>query len=179
MTRTDFIKKVVDGFQLDANLEQIPSKVAASFVPVFLVNNPIPILKVLVDTTLNDSDKIISVPSGKIWKVLYGTIVLSATGVGNRIMRIDFRDELNSTLYTVIATAVQVDGTTEGYNLGQFGTSAEPRAGNHELPIPVNLWLSEGFDIRIFDENAIAVAVDDMTIRLVVEEYDIDIPLIR
>lgn len=165
--------RIEKGLKLNPSREPTPKKVAGSIVPVFIVNNPLPLLKQITDITLNDSNKTFTVPENKTWRLLYGNFVLATSAdVGNRIMRVDIKDNSLNVLYTTFASAVQAASLTEDYSLGRFATAAEPRAGSHELPIPEDLFLPAGFQISIKDEAAIAATADDLTIFLLVEEYD-------
>lgn len=173
MARTDFIKKLVNAFQLDANLEAIPEKVATSFVPTFQVNIPVPTIREVVDVVLNDSSKDFKVPKGKQWKLLYGSTSLITTAtVGDRQFQLVFRDSADDIIYIIRAAAVQAASLTEFYSLGQFGDTAQTVDGRHTIPIPINAILDENFSIRIEDSAAIAPTDDDLAVRFIVEERD-------
>lgn len=165
--------RIEKGLKLNPSREATPKQVINSIQPVFIINTPLPLLREITDIALNDSAKTITVPENKTWRILYGNFVLVTTATaGNRIIRVDILNNSGSVLYTTFAANVQVASTTEDYSLGRFATAAEPRAGSHELPIPGDLFLPAGFQISIKDEAAIAAAADDLTIHLLVEEYD-------
>jgi len=160
---TDFFRlKVGDGLDSDASQRIIPT-----------VNMPLPKrITVIQDTTLNDSDKTFTVPSGKQWKLLYGHVFLATSAdAGNRRMRFSITDGTN-VIYDLRALNVQVASTTERYNLGQFNDVTESVATAHNLPIPNEFILDAGFTVRLVDVAAIAATADDMDVFLIVEEID-------
>lgn len=161
---TDYFKlKVTDSLDADS-----------SKIIVATVNLPLPVnLLRVIDIETNDSNKLIIVPDGKQWKILYGIITLVTTATaGSR--RMNFRIlEGTVELHRVQAVNAQIASTTERYSIGQYGDSLEAVAGLHYLPIPLNMILNPGFSIRIQDSNSIDAAADDLTIQIVVEETDI------
>lgn len=174
MTRTDFIKKIVNAFQLDANLETIPEKVASSFVPVFQVNIPVPVIREIRDAALNDSDKTLTVPNGKIWNVIsIFCSLITTVSVGDRLIQIFISDPNGNNIFGQSAKNVQIASTTERYNfIKGIREATEITAGFHDIPLPTDLVLSEGFQIQILDSAAIAAAADDLEIIIMVEEND-------
>lgn len=173
MTFTDFIKKVVEAFQLDANLVQIPDRVGSVILPTFQVNIPVPIIRNVSDSLLNDSNKTLTVPEGKQWKILYGAILLTTNvTVGDRQFEIKIKNASADITYILRSAAIQAASLTEQYTLGQFGDVAQTVDGRHTIPIPVNCILDENFQIQILDAAAIAPTADDLIISLIVEESD-------
>jgi hypothetical protein len=132
-----------------------------------------PVLK--SDGAANDSDKTITVPSGKIWEIISIWIELVTTAdAGNRQMQIDIRDDGDDVIYSLLAKNVQVASQTEHYACSQNGQEpAETVAGKHFIPIPVGLMLPAGYNVRIYDSAAIAAAADDMVIQMIVNQYDV------
>lgn len=169
---SSLFKRFTDFFKLKTN-DFLDSEAGRMLVPV--INLPLPpnIIEIS-DTVANNSDKVITVPAGKQWKILYGHIVFSTSAnAGNRRIEINIRNAADDRLYEIGALNVQVASTSENYVLGQYGDTGESFAATHTLPIPINLILSGTFDIRVFDNAAIDAAADDMDIRLIVEETDI------
>lgn len=174
INKQEVIKELIDGLRLDTIKEKIPSEVADKILPTFQVN-PRPRIILIDDVVANNSDKTFTVPTGKKWKILYGAFILATTATaGNRQLQILVRATGTNTIYLINAANVQIASTTETYNLGQFGDVFESVAGVHMLPIPVNLILSEGFTFRVLDSAGIAAAADDLTIRFMVEESDMN-----
>jgi len=169
---SSLIKRFTDFFKLKTT-DMLDSEAGRMLVPV--ITEPIPLnLTQVIDTALNDSDKTITVPSGKQWKILYGRIrLITSANAGNRNLRFQVQDPSGNIFYVINALNVQVASTTENYSLGQFGDVLEANSTFHTLPLPVNLILPENFVIRIFDSAAIDAAVDDLDIRIVVDEVDV------
>jgi len=168
-------KDIVDRIWKDTKVQPamaIPRALNPSIQPVLEVN-PQPLIKVILDNALNDSDKRIIVPAGKSWKVLYGLARLTTTAdVGNRQLRFRILDISNNAFVDLNALNVQAASTTDDYNFGQFGDVAESVAVRHTIPIPVNLVLDSGFQIHVLDTAGIEPAADDLLLRFVVLESD-------
>lgn len=169
---SSLIKRFTDYFKLKTN-DFLDSEAGRMLVPVVMLPVPPNIIEIS-DVVVNDSDKIITVPSGKQWKILSGHITLVTTAtIGTRNMVFEFRNDASAFHYRMVALNGQIASTTEEYSIGNFGDVSESRAGQHTIPIPVNLILTENSNMRIFDIFAIDAAADDLTIRLIVEETDI------
>ena len=169
---SELIRRFTKYFKLKVN-DFLDSEAGRLIVPV--VNLPVPPNIVQIsDVILNNSDKTITVPSGKQWKILYGFInFISTAEVGSRRISVNFLDENSNILFQVRALNTQTASLTETYTLGQFEDVTEPEIGSHYLSIPVNSILDENFIVRVFDAAAIAAVADDMTIRLIVEEIEV------
>jgi len=126
-----------------------------------------------VDTALNDSDKTITVPAGKVWRVLYAFASLISTAtVGNRQMQMDVQDDSSNVMGQSSALNVQVASVTENYHWRMSrNTATEDVATEHYMPLPAE-YLPAGYVMRIYDSAAIDAAADDLTIRVLVEELD-------
>jgi hypothetical protein len=125
------------------------------------------------DTAANDSDKTLTVPAGKLWQVewVYASLATSAD-VGNRQVDLIVGDGTNA-LGTSSATAVQTASGTEYYHwTPRINTPNETVATQHWLVLPCSL-LPPGYTIRIYDSAAVAAAADDLTIRMIVTEYEV------
>lgn len=168
-------KDIVDRIHKDTKIQpasSFPKTVNPSIQPVLNVN-PEPKIIVISDAGANDSDKTFTVPVGKQWKLLYGRMIFVTTAtIGDRRMVFLFRDPNDNIIYEILSASVQTASLTEQYTFGNFGDVGELTGGFHTMPIPINSILPEGFDIRIFDRNAVAVAADDLNISLVIEETD-------
>lgn len=159
-------------FKFKAN-DMLDIEAGRLIVPVVALPVPKKIV-VISDILLASSDKTFTVPVGKQWKLLYGTIILTTSAtVGDRNMRINFRDLVNNNIYDTRRLNVQIASTVERYTLGQYDRPSEDSPTIHLLPIPVNSILPENFNIRIFDESAVDPTGDDMTVFLVVEEIEV------
>ena len=125
-----------------------------------------------VDAAANDSDKTLTVPAGKAWRVsaIHVTLVTTAT-VGNRQVDILITDGSDNLLMKYQAGAVQAASLTRVYCFAPlhpqetgFTATIMLRALASELILPA------GYKIRIYDSAAIDAAADDMTVRALVEE---------
>lgn len=168
---SSLIKRFTDFLRLKTG-DMLDGEITPLIVPT--INQPVPLrITQIIDVALNDSDKTLTVPSGKQWRVLYGFVQLTTTATtGNRRIEVAFRDENDNVVYRVLGFNVQIASTTEEYIIGQFGDLAESLTTVHTLPTPINAFLKENFSIRVFDNAAIAAAADDLTIRLIIEEID-------
>lgn len=124
------------------------------------------------EETADDSDKVIPVPDGKIWKLQSVWVELTASAdAGNRQLELQIRDGADDVVARFVAGAVQAESTTRHY-LFAPGVADMTAFRDTDLisnPIP-ELFLPDGWDIRIFDNNAIAAAADDMVVQLTVLE---------
>ena len=125
-------------------------------------------LTLLPDTLPNDSDKTFIVPAGAEWHVISASILMVTDAtVGNRLMTMLITDASDVTVIQYVAGAVQAASLTRTYlfapahpNETAFTNLVMLRSLSDQLMIPA------GFKIRIFDSAAVAVATDDMTVRL-------------
>ena len=167
---SELIKRFTDYFKLKTT-DFLDSEAGRLIVPV--VNLPVPRNIVQVsDVVANDTNKTLSVPTGKQWKILFGNVTYTTTaGAGNRLLTFRISDGTN-VVHHVNALNVQVASTTEHYALGNYGDVAEANAGFHTIPLPVDLVIPEGFGLNVFDTGGID-GNDDMVIRLIVEEIEV------
>lgn len=151
----------------------LDSEAGRMLVPVVSVPVPANVIQI-EDIILNDSDKTITVPSGKQWKLLYGIVVLVTTAtVGNRTISFRLQDASGNVVFRMDTAATQAASLTESYIFGSFGDIFESSAGIHFFPLPDQTILPEGFSIRILDASNVDAAADDMTIRFMIEETEV------
>ncbi len=136
--------------------------------PVF---NPV----LITEDTLNDSDKTITVPANTQYRVLAINAEYASTAtVGNRLLAVQFRDAADDPFLRINFTVTQAPSLTVFYQL--FHNAPKETAVAETLllhPLPNDLWLLPGFDIRIFDRNAIDTAADDMPVEILVDERSV------
>lgn len=168
------IKRFTDYFKLKTN-DMLDSEAGNMLMPVVSIPVP-PNIVVVRDVKLNDSDKTITVPVGKQWKILYASIrFIASAQAGNRRIQIIINDDNSNIVWDLSAINVQVASTTERYMLAPgVSNSQEDFAGRHVIPLPSEAILGGGFIFRFLDSAAIDVAVDDMIINMVVEETDVE-----
>lgn len=115
------------------------------------------------DEAADDSDKALTVPTGKEWRVLSIRVELTATAtVGTRQLEVEYRDAANDILWSLLGGTVAASGTL----IEQYA----PVGG--DVVIPEGIILPAGFNVRVFDNAVIDVAADDMIIQMLVEERD-------
>lgn len=131
-------------------------------------------LRLVADETLNDSDKVITVPAGKRWRILWIAVELITTAVGgNRTIGLEIRDSDGDIIYTEEANEAQAANATILYEFlpGVPKEAVHALAWNHEiLTLPPIVILDPGYDIRIRDVSAVDAAADDMDIQIMVLE---------
>jgi len=140
-------------------------------------------LKWYYDAATNDSDKTITVPAGKVWRLLSLELDISCTAtVGNRILRTQIGNGTNVIFAgndTTAITAAQVGAvrasaggpqnvTTDGY-VTLFGGGANVVS---RWNLPVEMYLPAGYTIRLWDAAAIDAAADDIAISIHYIEYE-------
>lgn len=130
---------------------------------------PLPVLK--VDEAVNDSDKTLTVPSGKTWKIhwIWVELITTAT-VNNRQIEIEIQDDANDVILRLQAGAVQADSLTRNYLFasGLVDLTAFRDTSYLTTPLPDGFVLPSGYIVRVYDNNA--VAADDMVIQMMVDE---------
>ena len=131
--------------------------------------------ELISDTAANDNDKSITVPSGQIWHILWVWLNLSTSAdAGGRNMRFALRDDSDNIIYEIRASNSQVESTTETYIWSpNFPEPDEYLAGWHTGGIPPHCYLPAGHEIRIYDASDQSPSGDDLTIRVMVNRFDI------
>lgn len=128
-----------------------------------------------LDEVLNDSDKTVTVPTGKRWIIEAIRARLITTGdVGNRILMLQIRNSTPSELFLDEHAITQAATLTRTWYwfVGATKDAAFSAGGYIFRPIP-EITLEEGDSIRIWDTAAIAATADDLTITIRARELDI------
>lgn len=173
INKQEVLQEMQEGLRLDTAREKTPQELAEKVLPVYKVNPKGRFISI-VDATLNDSNKSFTVPEGKTWKLLYGHISLITTAtVGNRNMNIRFLDDAGNIMFNIKPNNNQAASLTEDYNL-YTNRPIETLPGNHLISIPNVAILLENWVINVRDDQVIDVAADDMTVRLVALEEDMN-----
>lgn len=165
---TDVTQQLREGLKINQSFEKVPDRVAESIVPMFLTNKFIPRQVKVYDEISNDSDKIITIPEGVTRKLICGHINLATSAtVGSRVLQLIIADENGVTLWVSSSTPLAASLTenytiSNDYNRGGVGTM---------IGIPSDLMLKPGYQIRIWDSEAVDAAADDMKIHLIFEDY--------
>lgn len=123
----------------------------------------------VADEAVDDSDKTITVPARFEYQILWVWVemVTDAT-VGARQLQIDLRDTADDVIGQFRPGVTQTASLTRYY---MFAPSLADLLGFRDtdyLMTPINptIFLPAGFDIRIFDNNAVAAAGDDLIIQM-------------
>lgn len=136
--------------------------------------NPIPVsdtweIRTIPDEQGNDSDKVLTVPTGYEYQILWIWVELSSDAIaGNRQLQIDFRDAANDVIGQIRVGVVQAANLTRYYMFGPaLADHGAFRDGDYLMtPLPPTVFLPAGYDIRIWDNNAVSVAGDDMVVQM-------------
>lgn len=174
INKQEVLQELQEGLRLDTAREKTPKEVADKILPTYEVN-PRPRIFHFADGGSNDSDKTITVPTGKKWKILSLLARLETTAtVGNRRIQLRIDDTSANAIFIVSALNVQAASLNEDYNfIHGIDDSTETNAGIHFLPFPPEIILLEDFSIRIFDSAVVDAAADDLRIRMTIEEEDL------
>jgi len=155
-------------------MEDLKQAIANSNLIYAAIRNfPNPVLK--DEETINDSDKIITVPANKIWEILWIWVEFVSTAtVGNRNLVVVFRDGSDDIICSF------EPGVAQAASLSRYFLFAEnlPRETAffntcrlyHPLPKTI---LPAGYSIRIYDSAAIDAAADDMIIHMMVNQWSV------
>ena len=129
---------------------------------------------VTIDAALNDSDKAVAVPASTRWALDAVMVELITTATaGNRQIRLQIRDGSANVLYEVTAPAVQAASLTVDYAFAPgLPRVAQIADDLQSAPLP-SVVLEATYDVRVFDSAAIAVAADDLTIRVLARQVSV------
>jgi hypothetical protein len=127
----------------------------------------------VTDTALNDSDKSMTVPANRRYKMMGGLAkLITSADVGNRQIELRVTDGTN-TIFAITANGTQAASLTKYYHfiLGTDSPAAEA-SDIFVCPIPMGLWLPPSFTVQVLDTAAIAATADDLTLRFLFDsEY--------
>lgn len=120
-----------------------------------------------IDTTANDSDKTFTIPANEEWHVGWIFVDYTASAdVGNRQLVIQFLDAATNLIGEVRAGAVIAAEERRYFTFGAGLADLMAFRDTDWLmtPLPVGLLLQTDFDIRVYDNNAVAANADDMSV---------------
>ena len=129
------------------------------------------------------SSKTLTVPAGKVWKILMAEAYLApnATG-GNRAIQVDITDGTNN-VYTVAPSAAIAAGSNGGFRYGTgitISTTAFRKLTNTAQNVAVaisdslpELYLPVGYTVKLWDSGAVDPAGDTLTTSVLYVEYDV------
>jgi hypothetical protein len=122
------------------------------------------------DETLNDSDKTFTVPADTEWQILWIWAEFTTTAtVGNRQLVIEIQDTANDVIgQPARAGVTQAASLTYYY---QFGPGLADLVAFRDTdwlsaPIPPTTILKAGDIVRVYDNNAVDAAADDLILQM-------------
>jgi len=121
------------------------------------------------DEALNDSDKVIVLNALYVWHILAIRVEFASdANAGARQLAIEIRNIDNDVQWEVRPDLTQAASLTYFYNFGSSMSDLDDVRDTDwvSTPIPPTLILPAGSDLRIYDNNAISAAGDDMIIHI-------------
>lgn len=120
------------------------------------------------DTGANDSDKKVTVTASQQWRIKSIWVELTTTAtVGDRQLVIEIQDDSDDVIAQIRAGAVQAASLTRYYLFAPNVTELTSFRDTDALTTILPDWvLPASYDIRVYDNNAVAAAADDMVIHI-------------
>ena len=121
------------------------------------------------DEGLNDSDKTIAVIANQLWHILWVWVELTTTAtVGDRQIVVELQDGANDVIAQFRAGAVQAESLTCYYCFAPSMADLTAFRDTDYLmtPFPPTVLLPATFQVRVYDNKAIAAAADDLVIQM-------------
>ena len=122
------------------------------------------------DELANDSDKSFIIPDHTEWQILWIWVELATTAtVGNRQLEVRIQDSTGDLIgILAVASVVQAASLTRNY---LFAPGVADLLGFRDTdylttPIPVTTFLDMTQVLRVFDNNAVDAAADDMQVHI-------------
>ncbi len=138
------------------------------------LDDPLPVtgdwrVSLINDETANDSDKTFTVPADTEYQILWIWVEFTTGAGADRQLEVEIQDTGTDVIATwAIPSVVQGAAITRNY---LFAPGVVDLAGFRDTdfistPIPVAAFLQEGDILRIFDNNVVDVAADDMIVQI-------------
>lgn len=121
--------------------------------------------------TTNDSDITFTVPASTEWQIMSIWIELAATATaGNRQVVVELQDSSSDVIGQFRAGAVQAESTTYYYMFAPAVADLDEARDSDYLSCPLSpmIVLPAGYKVRVYDNNAVDAAADDMVIQMMV-----------
>jgi len=121
------------------------------------------------DEAVDDSDKTITVIARYEYQILSIWIELATDAtVGARQIEVQFRDAADDAWFGIIPGVTQAASLTYHYAIGpSLADHLGVRDAHYVMtPMPPTVFMEAGEDIRIWDNNAVAAAGDDMVVHV-------------
>lgn len=119
--------------------------------------------------TENDSDKEYTLPAGYIYQVLSIRVEYTSTAtVGDRQLALQLLDTDDDVVEEYRPHLTQAASLTYNYQFapGLAQDTAIYDTDHCTTPLPPTFIIPAGYDLRIYDNNAVAAAADDMVIQM-------------
>jgi len=134
--------------------------------------NPVPITDTWTvmhwgNISADDSDKSATVTAGAIWHIFWVWVELTTTATaGDRQIVVELQDDTNDVIGQFRAGAVQAASLTRNYMFAPAMADLVAFRDTDYLmtPMPPTVLLPAGYQIRIYDNNAVDAAADDMVV---------------
>ena len=130
----------------------------------------------LSDVTANNSNKLFAVPSGYMYQILWIYVELTSTATaGNRNLAVATVNNAGIQTFEVRCGATQAASLTYNYS---FGPSLADLTAARDTtfvmtPIPPTILLLPLWQLRVWDQNAVAAGADDMNVYVVVARHTV------
>ena len=121
-----------------------------------------------IDTALNDSDKALAVATAKEWILdsVWIELITTAT-VGDRQIVLEIQDGSANVLAQFRAGIVQAASLTRYYLFAPGVVTSAAFIDTDYLTTPMpEMHLPAGYQIRVYDNNAVDAAADDMEVTI-------------
>jgi hypothetical protein len=153
----------------DVNLAEYGGAAVGETNPVDVADTWVPII--VPDVTANDSDKTLTVPVMTLWQVLWIRVELTTTATaGDRQLAIQILDTGPDVIAEFRPRVTQAASLAYVYQFAP-GMAQDTAVYDTDLvttPLPPTLILDPEFSLRIYDNNAVDAAADDMVVQLMV-----------
>lgn len=126
------------------------------------------------DEAANDSDKTFTVTATEEWQIQSIWVELATTATaGNRQLVVEIQDGSSDVIFQVRAGVTQAASLTYYYAFGPnlVDLTAVRDSDYVSTPMPP-LVLPAGYIVRIYDNNAVDAAADDMVCQMIVNARD-------
>lgn len=123
----------------------------------------------VADETADDSDKTIVVTAGEIWQLLWIWLEFTTTAtVGDRQLVVEIQDDSNDVVAQIRLGATQAASLTRYYMIGPALADMVSFRDTDWLmtPLPPTMILLPGYQVRIYDNNAVDASDDDLIIQM-------------
>ena len=160
----------------------MPGRASGTLASVQGIPNPLPVTIVLPDDwhpelqsdeTADDSDKTFTVPALTEWQLLSIWVEYTSTAtVGDRQLVIELQDAANDVIGQIRIGLIQPESLTYYYQIGPSlaDLDAVRDADWVMTPMPPTWVLAAGWQVRVYDNAAIAAAADDMIVQMMIAE---------